>query len=185
MLLALRRVDVAALCVVALVAGTARMGAAEHHEVRTGAFVVEHELDLPGSPETIYDAITGDISSWWDHSFSEKPARFYIDARPGGGFYEIFDASGDGVRHAEVILAQRGKMLRFEGPLGLSGNAIQMVMTYSFEAVGEDSTRLELRVHAAGEMQDRWAEAVDGVWHHFLFERLKPPYVESGEHLER
>ncbi len=167
-----------------LVALTVPYAAAEHREVPTGAFVVEHELELPGTPESIYDAITGDISGWWDHSFSEKPARFYIEAKPGGGFYEIFDESGDGVRHAEVIFAQRGKLLRFEGPLGLTGNAIHMVMTYTFEPVGEDSTRLKLSTHAAGEMQEGWAAAVDRAWRHFLFERFKP-YVESGKHLHR
>jgi len=152
--------------------------------VETGAFVVEHEVTLPGSPELIYDAITGDISDWWDHTFSGAPARFYIDATPGGGFYEIFDQNGDGVKHATVIYADRGKLLRFEGPLGLSGNALFTVVTYEFEPVGKDSTRLAVSVHAAGEIQEGWAEAVDRAWEHFIIKRFAP-YVESGRHLKR
>src|SRR5262245_55635462 len=93
---------------------------AETHDLRVGGFVVEHELVLPGTPEAIYDALTGDVSGWWDHSFSGAPKRLYIEAKPGGGFYEIFDKSGDGAKHAEVITAERGKLLRFVGPLGLS-----------------------------------------------------------------
>ncbi len=148
-----------------------------------GVFSFEMDLTLPGQPEIIYDAITGDISGWWDHSFSEKPARFFIDPRPGGGFYEIFDESGDGVLHATVITAKRGKILRFDGPLGLSGQAIQLVCTYNFAASGADSTSLKLSVHASGEIHKDIPETVEKVWHHFLLDRFKP-YIESGKHLE-
>jgi hypothetical protein len=174
-------VAVAASIAVFLSAGT---GAAEVHEVPTGAFVVEHSVTLPGDPATIYDAITGDISGWWDHSFSKKPQRFFIEAKPGGGFWEYFDDRGNGVRHATVIYADRGKLLRFKGPLGLSGNAITCVTTYSFTPVGSDSTQLDVTAHCAGEYQDTWPAVVDGVWRHFIIERFKP-YVEAGKHLER
>jgi len=147
--------------------------------LQTGGFTVSYALTLPGSPEAIYDAITGDISPWWDHTISGDPAKLYIEAKPGGGFWEVMKGQHNGVRHAVVILADRGKMLRFEGPLGLSGNAIHMVHTYTFETAGPDSTRLGLSVHAAGEVQDGWPEAVNRAWYHFLFERFKP-YVESG-----
>ena len=165
----------------ALYAGSVTPGT---RAVETGAFVVEHELVLPGAPETIYDAITGDISEWWDHSFRVSPKKFYIEAKPGGGFWEIFDDSGDGVLHATVIYAERGKLLRFDGPLGLSGKAIQMVHTYEFARVGTDSTRLKLSVHASGEIEPGQAEKVDGAWLHFLAEQFKP-YIESGRHLDR
>ena len=155
---------------------------AETHELKVGGFSIHHQLTLPGTPEVIYDAITRDISGWWDHSVSDNPFKFYIEPKPGGGFYEIFNESGDGVKHATVILANRGKILRFDGPLGLSGNAIQMVHTYEFEPVGNDSTLLKLIVNAAGQMKESWPELVDEVWHHFLFEQFKP-YIESGKHL--
>ena len=137
-----------------------------------GAFAFTHEYTLPGTPEEIFDAISGDISGWWDHSFSEKPYKLYIEAKPGGGFYEIFDKSGDGVLHAAVTAAQRGKLLRFVGPLGLAGNAIDLTNTYTFAAVGDDSTRLTLDVHAAGEMQPKWPAVVEKVWRHFLGEQF-------------
>ena len=155
---------------------------AGHGSLKSGAFSVEHELILPGSPDIIYDAISGDISCWWDHSFKENPLKLYIEAKPGGGFYEIFNEKGDGALHATVIYAERGKMLRFTGPLGLSGNAINMVHTYTFEAVGSDSTRLNLSVHASGEFEDSIPATIDRVWFHFLFERFKP-YIENRQHL--
>jgi hypothetical protein len=147
-----------------------------------GSFKINHELTLPGSPETIYDAITGDISGWWDHSFSEDPLRFFIDAKPGGGFYEIFDRAGNGVLHATVIAADRGKLLRFDGPLGLSGRAVKIVHTYQFSPVGSDSTLLKFSANISGEIDEKLAKTVDHVWSHFLFERFKP-FVEEGKHL--
>lgn len=152
---------------------------AENKTLPFGAFEISHKLTLPGTPAVIFDAMTGDISSWWDHSFSMSPKKFFIEAKPGGGFYEIFDDSGDGVKHATVIYADRGKYLRFDGPLGLSGRAIQMVTTYQFEAAGADSTLLQVSVHAAGEMEDGLADTVERVWYHFLFERFKP-FIENG-----
>ncbi len=147
-----------------------------------GTFTFQVNLTLPGSPETIYDAVTGDISGWWDHSFTEDPYKFYIEPKPGGGFYELFNEQGDGVKHATVLVANRGKILRFEGPLGLSGTAIQLVCTYNFEAVEDDSTTLSLDVHAAGEIGPDTGAIVEKVWQHFLVGQLKP-YVEAGKHL--
>lgn len=150
------------------------IGIGQTKNLKYGAFSFELSLTLPGSSETIYDAISGDISGWWDHSFSKKPYKLYLEAKPGGGFYEIFDESGDGALHATVIYAKRGKILRFTGPLGLSGNAIDLVNTYTLEAVAGDSTNLTLSVHGAGEIQEGWPELVENVWRHFLFEQFSP-----------
>ncbi|MEP0862432.1 MAG: SRPBCC domain-containing protein [Ignavibacterium sp.] len=141
-------------------------------------FNFEKTVSLPGTPEQVYDLATGDISGWWDHSFSEKPKKFFIEPKPGGGFYEIFDDEGNGVLHATVIYAQRGKMLRFDGPLGLSGLAVKMVTTYSFEKVGNDSTLMKVEIHGSGEIAEGIPSIVEKVWEHFIFERFKP-YVEK------
>jgi hypothetical protein len=143
-----------------------------------GTFAFTDEVTLPGTPETIYDAITGDISGWWDHSFSKKPYKLFIEPKPGGGFYEIFSERGDGVLHATVTYAERAKTLRFVGPLGLAGRAIDLVTTYGFAPVGADSTKLTLAVHGAGEMETGLDTMVRGVWRHFLFERFRP-FVEG------
>jgi hypothetical protein len=148
---------------------------------KTTGFSFEHELILPGTTEEIYDAVTGDISGWWDHSFSDNPLKFYIDPKPGGGFYEIFDESGDGVLHATVIYADRGKLLRMDGPLGLSGKAVTLVITYTFEQTDPDSVKLKVTVNGSGEIESGVPDIVKKVWHHFLFDQLKP-YIEAGKH---
>lgn len=145
-------------------------------------FSFDKQVTLPGTPEVIFDAVTGDISGWWDHSFSDNPKKFFIEPKPGGGFWEIFDGDGNGVLHATVIYADRGKILRFDGPLGLSGKALQVVTTYEFEPIGNDSTLFKVSVHAAGEVDEGIPAIVESVWEHFIFDQLKP-YIESGKHL--
>lgn len=147
-------------------------------------FSFDKEVTFPGTPEEIFDAVTGDISGWWDHSFSENPKKFFIEPKPGGGFWEIFDDEGNGVKHATVIASDRGKLLRFDGALGLAGTAIHMVHTYTFTKVGEDSTNLKVSVHAAGEVDEGIPQIVESVWEHFIFEQLKP-YIEAGKHLQK
>ena len=160
--------------------GFAAGASAEVKSAEKGKFRVEQELILPATPNEVYDAVTGDISGWWDHSFSGHPKKLFIEARPGGGFYEIFDDAGNGALHATMIYADRGKRLRYTGPLGFGGRAIDMVTTYDLAAV-EGGTKFHLTVTAAGDVDEALAAAVDGVWHHFLDERLKA-YITSGDY---
>ncbi len=160
--------------------GFAAGASAEVKSAEKGKFRVEQELILPATPNEVYDAVTGDISGWWDHSFSGHPKKLFIEARPGGGVYEIFDDAGNGALHATVIYADRGKKLRYTGPLGFSGRAIDLVTSYDFAAV-EGGTKFHLTVTAAGDVDEALAAAVDGVWHHFLDERLKA-YITSGDY---
>lgn len=148
-------------------------------EVPTGAFSFTVETMAPGQPEQVYDATFGDVSGWWDHSMSDDPHAMYIEAKPGGAFMEIFDESGDGVRHAVVTHAERGEMLRFEGPLGLAGHAIHMVTTWTFADGDEGHTLIAVEVHAAGEVHEGWAAVVERTMRHFLVDRLTP-YLEGG-----
>ena len=69
-------------------------------------FSFEMNFSYPGDPVFVYDHLTGDISSWWDHSFSENPYKLFIDARPGGGFYEIFNESGEFTDETPHIVRQ-------------------------------------------------------------------------------
>jgi uncharacterized protein YndB with AHSA1/START domain len=161
-------------------AGFVSAASAEVKSAEKGKFRVEQELILPATPNEIYDAVTGDISGWWDHSFSGHPKKLFIEARPGGGVYEIFDDAGNGALHATVIYADRGKRLRYTGPLGFSGRAIDLVTSYDLAAV-EGGTKFHLTVTAAGDVDEALAAAVDGVWHHFLDERLRA-YITSGDY---
>lgn len=143
-------------------------------------FTIVQSVDLPIDVYEAYDAMTGDISGWWDHKFTEKPTRFFIDAKPGGHFIEVFDESGDGAIHGTVVYAQRGKVLRYVGPLGFSGKALDLYISYTYEP-NEGGCLVTVTVEGKGNVEEGWVAAIDGVWHHFLVEQLKP-YVESGKH---
>ena len=136
--------------------------------LETGGFSIQQKITVPVTPDVAYDLATGDLSGWWDHKFSERPAQFCLEPRAGGGFWELYDDAGNGVRHAVVIFAQRGRLLRFEGPLGLTGNAIQMIHTYEFAAAAGGGTELTLTVNAAGQLEAAWPQLVAGGWQHFL-----------------
>jgi len=149
----------------------------ETKELKTAAYQDQQEVVIAAKPEVVYDAATGDITGSWDHHMSEHPKKMYIDAKPGGCFCEIFDDSGDGAQHAVVIYAVRGKMLRYTEPLGFSGTAIDAVTAYEF-LPDPAGTKLRVTVNMVGQIDEQTAHLVDGVWHHFIAERLKP-YVES------
>lgn len=142
------------------------------------AMTIRLDVRLPGAPEAIYDAITGDVSPWWNHRFSKEPHTFRLEARPGGRFIEIFDESGDGVVHADVIYAHRGRQIRFDGPLGFSGQPVKIVTTYEFEALDADSTLLSVRVEATGPLDEAERESLRRVWRHFIVARFKPYWEE-------
>lgn len=137
-----------------------------------GAFSFQESVQVPLSPLEAYHRFL-EVDAWWDHTFSGDPARFYIEPRPGGGFYEIFDEEGHGVLHATVIFVAEGKTLRMRGPLGMTGYALDMVFTLDF-AETETGTRVDLDVRGMGELEEGWAETIQGVWHHFLVERYQP-----------
>jgi hypothetical protein len=107
----------------------------------------------------------------------------YIEPRPGGGFYEIFNDAGEGALGATVTYAERAKRLRFTGPLVLSGKVADFAVTYDL-APDPDGTRFHLTVNIAGQLPDGVEKIVDSVWHHMLVEQLKP-YLESQEYKQR
>ena len=148
---------------------------AEPERLATGGFEVVKEVTVPGEPEVVFDAFTKETREWWDHSHSENPKELYFEPRPGGGFIEIFDDEGNGALHGTVIYAQRGKVLRWTGPMGFNGYALEMVHSLVFDHADEEGmTRLHLTVRGVGQIEDGWADAVDGVWDHFLLERFRP-----------
>lgn len=174
-----------ALVALALLVGLglgSRLRPGDSKPLAISGFAFELDVLVPGSPEHVFDLFTGDVSGWWDHHYVEKPAKLTIEPRPGGHFAEIFDAEGNGAVHATVTLADRGKVLIFRGPLGLGKEGVHfdMVHKLTFTAEG-DATRLRLTVHAAGEVQEGWAQSIEGVWKHFLVERFQPWAEEHPE----
>lgn len=151
-------------------------------------------IEIAAPREIVWQAATGDITGWWDHSFWDAPAVIFIDAQAGGSFFELeeFEIHPDalttprgpenGAVHARVIYADAPETLRLDGPLGLSGRAVQIVTTWTLaESADGAGTVFSVDLSMAGEIDADLAEAVHRVWIHFIGERLKP-YVEAGCH---
>ncbi len=149
--------------------------------LQLAGFSFELETTVAGTPAEAFQAFTAETLQWWDHHFSTSPKQLFFEVRPGGGFMEIFDEAGNGARHATVIYVEAPKMLRFVGPLGLSGKAIEMVHTLEFTAAEGGGTRVHLRVHGFGEASPGLPEMVENVWRHFLVERFQPYMAERGK----
>ena len=104
-----------------------------------------------------------------------------IEPRFGGRFYERLEAdSDDGALHATIIYVDAPTRLTMNGPLGLSGRAIDLVTAWTL-ADAEGGTRFTVDLAMAGEIDSELAGVVAGVWDHFIRERLKV-YVEAGCH---
>jgi hypothetical protein len=146
-------------------------------------FSMSQQVEYATSPDTLFDLMTGDISPWWDHHMSEHPVRLVIEPRPGGAFLEQFDAAGSGVHHAVVTAAERGKLLRMEGPLGLAGTALLCVWTWEYTAT-PTGTKLTFTGNLTGQLDDGMEQVIAQVWNHFLVEQLKP-YVDGGSWRKR
>jgi len=136
-------------------------------------FEVYHEVHLPVSPMVAWEAATGDISGWWDHTMSGDPHALVIEPVVGGLFREEFDAAGHGVVHARVIHAKPGERLTYAGPLGFNGYPLESVISLVFvpEKDGE-GTLLKVICRGSGWIEEGWVAAIDQVMHHFYAVRL-------------
>ena len=54
---------------------------AETKSLTIGGFEFSNAITVPGTPEAVFDLFTGDISSWWDHHFVEKPKKLFTRVR--------------------------------------------------------------------------------------------------------
>mgnify|MGYP003664954223 CR=1 FL=1 len=145
----------------------------------TASFTVE--IDAP--PATVFDAATGDVSPWWDHSFALEPAELVIEPRFGGRFYErLREGSDDGALHATVIYVDAPSALRLHGPLGLSGRSVDLVTSWTLRPQ-DDGTRFQVDLAMQGQIDAELAAVVLATWQHFIGGRLKP-WIEAGCHRE-
>jgi uncharacterized protein YndB with AHSA1/START domain len=136
------------------------------------------QIDAP--VEEVFEAATGDVSPWWDHSFALDPAELVIEPRFGGRFYErMEEGSDDGALHASIIYVDAPNTLRMDGPLGLQDRAYQLVTTWTLEEDEEGGTVFTVDLAMQTEIDEELAGVVTAVWVHFIDARLRA-WVEAG-----
>lgn len=173
----------------ALAQDAASDNSSDIRQLEIRAFEFDLTVALPVMRADVWQALTGDVSGWWNQRFSETPDRLVLFPRPGGAFWEYFDRDGaTGVEHAEIIVAQPPEGLVMTGPFGFSGNAVEMVVTYALEPVAEEELSgdldrtgsiLTVTVTVFGVYKDGWDTDARAVWRHLIEDRLKG-YLEAG-----
>ena len=152
-------------------------------QVTPNGFLVKFEISVNASAAKVYDALVGQVGSWWnpEHTYSHDAKNLSIDARPGGCFCEKLP-NGGGIEHLRVVYAVPAQVVRFSGALGpLQASGVAGSLTCKLTG-GPDNTRLELSYGVGGFIQggfEKIAPAVEAMLREQL-ERLKL-FVETGK----
>ena len=163
-----------------MLSGTA---AQSEPQVTANGFLVKFDASVNAPRAKVYDALVGQIGSWWnpEHTYSHDAKNLSVDARPGGCFCEKLP-NGGGIEHLRVVYVAPPRAVRFSGGLGpLQASGVAGSMTWKVTD-DSDSTRLELSYSVGGFIQggfEKIAPAVEAMLRE-QFERLKL-FVETGK----
>jgi uncharacterized protein YndB with AHSA1/START domain len=163
-----------------LLAGTSGQSAPQ---VSSTGFLVKLEANINAPAAKVYDAVVGQVGSWWnpEHTYSHDAKNLSIDARPGGCFCEKLP-NGGGIEHLRVVYVAPPQVIRFSGALGpLQASGVAGSMTWKLTG-GPGSTRFELAYSVGGFIQggfEKIAPAVEAMLSEQL-DRLKL-FVETGK----
>jgi uncharacterized protein YndB with AHSA1/START domain len=152
-------------------------------QVTPNGFLVKLEASISAPKPKVYDALVGQISSWWnpEHTYSHDAKNLSIDPRPGGCFCEKLP-NGGGVEHLRVVYVAPGEVLRLSGGLGpLQSSGLAGSLTWKLTG-GADNSRVELSYSVGGFIHggfDKIAPAVESMLTEQL-SRLKL-FVETGK----
>jgi uncharacterized protein YndB with AHSA1/START domain len=174
-----RRHSLAATALLALLPGFTQSAP----QITPTGFLVKLDANINAPAAKVYDALVGQIASWWnpEHTYSHDAKNLSIDARPGGCFCEKLP-NGGGIEHLRVVYVAPPQIVRFSGALGpLQASGVAGSMTWKLTA-GPDNTRLELSYSVGGFIQggfEKIAPAVEAMLREQV-DRLKM-FVETGK----
>src|SRR5262245_53099515 len=152
-------------------------------QITPTGFVVKLEANINAPAAKVYDALIGQIGSWWnpDHTYSHDAKNLSIDPRPGGCFCEKLP-NGGAIEHARVIYVAPREVLRLSGALGpLQASGVAGTLTWKLTN-GTDNTRIQLSYSVGGFIDggfDKIVPLVENVLHQQL-DRLKQ-FAETGK----
>jgi uncharacterized protein YndB with AHSA1/START domain len=174
-----RRCSLGTLALVVLSGTTAQSAP----QVTQHGFLVKFEVTVNAPAAKVYDALVGQVGSWWnpEHTYSHDAKNLSIDARPGGCFCEKLP-NGGGIEHLRVVYVAPPQVVRFSGALGpLQASGVAGSMTWKVTG-GPDNTRLDLSYSVGGFIQggfEKIAPAVEAMLREQL-DRLKL-FIETGK----
>jgi uncharacterized protein YndB with AHSA1/START domain len=136
-------------------------------QVTPTGFLVKLEANINAPAAKVYDALVGQIGSWWnpEHTYSRDAKNLSIDPRPGGCFCEKLP-NGGGVEHLRVVHIAAPQLVRFAGALGpLQASGLAGSLTWRLTG-GTDNTRVQLSYSVGGFMDggfEKIAPAVESM----------------------
>ncbi len=175
----MRRCSLGTLALVMLIGAPAQSAP----KVTPNGFLVKFDVSVNAPPAKVYQAMVGQIGSWWnpEHTYSHDAKNLSIDARPGGCFCENLPNRG-GIEHLRVVYIAPPQVVRFSGALGpLQASGVAGSMTWKLTNES-DSTRLELSYGVGGFIEgdfEKIAPAVEAMLREQM-ERLKQ-FAETGK----
>ncbi|MGD6962285.1 metalloregulator ArsR/SmtB family transcription factor [Fictibacillus phosphorivorans] len=144
-------------------------------EIKIDSFHIEQEVVIQAKKETVFKALTEDISSWWHFRVGEKDSNLILEPKLAGRFYEDW-GNGEGALWGNVTYYKRNEEIRLNGLLGMSGSVNS---SYSYKLIEDgDRTVLQLSHQAVGILEPHWEEAHRHGWNELLAENLKK-FVEQ------
>ena len=146
-------------------------------------FLVKFDVTVNAPAAKVYDALVGQVGSWWnpEHTYSHDAKNLSIDPRPGGCFCERLP-NGGGMEHLRVVYIAPPQVVRFSGALGpLQASGVAGSMTWKLTGDG-DHTRIQLSYSVGGFIDGGFEEiapAVEAMLRE-QFDRLKL-LIETGK----
>lgn len=140
---------------------------------------LEIEIDAPGA--RVWQAMTGDVSSWWPREFyagAEAAKGYHIEPKLGGRMYEDW-GDGNGLVWANVVGLDAPHWIHLVGHMAppYAGPAINM-LRLELKASGT-KTKLMLSDTITGKVDEKMRLEMHDGWI-LLFEKGMKAYIESG-----
>jgi DNA-binding transcriptional ArsR family regulator/uncharacterized protein YndB with AHSA1/START domain len=136
------------------------------------------DLEIAGTPGTVFAALTKDIGGWWGHPFvTARATSLALDPRLGGLFTERWDNGGQVI--ASVTGWAQDEHLALTGSFHMGVGVGVASFDLAESAAG---TLLQFSFRAIGVMDAEVAEAMSRAWAELVGTRLKG-LVETGTRL--
>jgi uncharacterized protein YndB with AHSA1/START domain len=143
---------------------------------------IRQEIQINANAQKVYQALTGDIGSWWGAPYllGDNPVDIVLDLKLGGHLCEVWANDSGFGSWGTVTALSKGKLLEITGSCGMSG-AVSGIMRFELEEKGNQTT-LKLSHDAMGTFGKETQEMYSGGWKDLLETRLKA-FVEQGKRL--
>lgn len=139
---------------------------------------IELTVALRATPDQVFQALTGEIDSWWSYRIMAD-SHVVLEPQVGGRFYEAFNLGG-GALYAFVNYLKPGEEIRLAGSMGLAEEAVNNVIYLTMSLPQPDTTHLKLSHHFMDRVNGITVETFKRSWMELLGHQLKS-FIEEGK----